>query len=48
MASSGALSSVWALEALGARFCVGLFRCLLETPLVKAISLFGLSSRPSA
>jgi hypothetical protein len=48
LASSGALSSVWALEALGARFCIGLLRWLLETPLVKAVPLSCLSAHPSA
>jgi len=48
LAASGGVSTVWALQAMGARFCVGLFRWLLETPLVKALSLFGLSSGSSA
>ena len=48
LAASGGVSPVWALQAMGARFCVGLFRWLLETPLDKAISLFGLSSGSSA
>jgi hypothetical protein len=47
VASSGAMSSVWALQALGSRVCFGLFRWLLAGFMVKAISLSEVSRNSS-
>jgi hypothetical protein len=48
VASSGAVSSVWAFQALGSRFCFGLFRWLLGAFMVKAVSLSFMSFSPSS
>lgn len=47
VASSGAMSSVWALQALGSRVCFGLFRWLLAGLMVKALSLSEVSRNSS-
>jgi hypothetical protein len=48
LAPSRAMSEMRALQTMGARFCIGLLRWLLETPLVEAIPLSCLSAHPSA
>ena len=46
--TTGAMSPVQPLPTMGTWFCFGLFRWILGTPLVKAISLSCLPAHPSA